>query len=82
MIDNVMGRVEFSLYIEELKKANDFETYLETVCWFIENETDMENSEVVKNLSRNIIAQIEIEAVEARLIDPGAKPVNIEQFIG
>lgn len=81
MAENVLGSVEFSLHIERLKIKNDFSTYIETLTYFVENETDMEYSEVIKNLSKSILTEVEIEARSMKLLKDNGTPVSIEHIL-
>jgi hypothetical protein len=53
---------DFCLYIESKKTELGFDTYLETVIWYIENESDQDFEHVAKNLNRKIIESIAVEA--------------------
>jgi len=53
---------EFNLYIEQIKKAHKFETYLEAISYFIEHESDEEPEQIAKMLNKKIIEELRIEA--------------------
>lgn len=59
---------DFSLYIEQLKVQKQFDTYIETVIYYVENESDKEYSNIVRNLNKKIIQSIEREASELKLL--------------
>jgi len=52
---------EFSLYIEKIKADQQFETYMEAVMYFYENETDHEMADIAKMLNRKIIGELQLE---------------------
>lgn len=58
----------FSLHIEEIKKDKGFDTYIEAVVWFHDNETDQEMSEIVKMLNQKIVDSIAYEAEEQKML--------------
>lgn len=62
------NKTDFSLYLEKIKKENEFDTYLETVVFFYENETDQEMEDIAKLLNRKIIDRIECEASDMNMI--------------
>lgn len=55
---------DFSLYIEELKVKMEFETYMETVVYYYENETDHEMEDIAKMLNQKIRDSLHLEAME------------------
>ena len=68
---------EFSLYIEGLKREHGFETYIETVTYYVENESDEAYSNIVRNLSPKIIKSITIEATKLKLIKHQTIPESL-----
>jgi hypothetical protein len=54
--------IDVNLQIERLKKEQEFDTYLEAVSFFLENETDEEPIRVAKLLNKKIIEEIQQEA--------------------
>ena len=59
---------DFSLYIEKLKYELCFETFIETISYFYENESDSEMKDVSKMLNQKIIDNITNEAQKLNLI--------------
>lgn len=59
---------EFSLHLEKIKQDNGFDSYIETLTFFYENETDHEFEEIVKMLNPKIKAEIEREATSLGLL--------------
>lgn len=55
---------DFSLYIEELKVKMEFETYMDTVVYYYENETDHEIEDIAKMLNQKIKDNLHLEAME------------------
>ena len=55
---------DFSLYIEELKVKMEFDTYMETVVYYYENETDHEMEDIAKMLNQKIKDSLHLEAME------------------
>lgn len=53
---------DLNLQIEKLKVDNEFPTYMETLSYFLENETDQEPEQVAKLLNKKIIEEIHQEA--------------------
>lgn len=63
-----IDKTQFSLHIEEIKLKKEFESYIETLVYFYENETDQEMSEITKMLNTKIIEHIRYEAEEQKLL--------------
>lgn len=59
---------EFCLYLESLKAKHKLETYMETLLYFYENETDKEMEDIAKMLNKKIIDCIEREASMSNMI--------------
>lgn len=55
---------DFSLYIEELKVKMEFETYMDTIVYYYENETDHEMEDIAKMLNQKIKDSLHLEAME------------------
>lgn len=53
---------EFNLRVERLKLEHKFDTYIETLSYFLENETDQEPEQVVRFLNKKIIEEVHKEA--------------------
>jgi len=68
---------DFSLHIEQIKNKMEFETYIETVIYFYENETDQEMEDIAKLLNKKLIDCIEREGVSVKMI----KSYNLEPII-
>lgn len=63
-----MTQNDFSLHIEEIKQEFQFETYMEAVMYFYENETDHEIEEISKMLNKKIRDTIMLEAMQAGMM--------------
>lgn len=59
---------EFCLRLEEIKKENGFETYIETILHFIEHESDVDVEEVSGFLNKKILDAVEYEARQRNLL--------------
>lgn len=59
---------DFSLHLENLKIEFGFDSYMETVVWYMENESDLDIDELVKYLNRKIREQIEYEALQLNML--------------
>jgi hypothetical protein len=67
--------VEFNLRIEQLKIDHNFETYLETLSYFIDNETDQEPEQIAKLLNKKIVEELSKEGSKQGFLK------NIEETI-
>jgi hypothetical protein len=59
---------DFNLKIEQLKIEQHFDTYIETLGYYLENETDQEPDKVAKHLNKKIIEEIQKEANELGML--------------
>lgn len=59
---------DFCLYLEQMKKDLELDTYIETVLHFYENETDQEIEDIAKLLNKKLIDSIEREGVDLKVI--------------
>ena len=59
---------DLSLYIERLKISHKFSSYIDTVIYFVEYESDAELNQVVNLLNKKIKEEIRLEAIEMGLI--------------
>lgn len=71
-----MSMNDFSIYIEELKMKMEFDTYMETIVYFYENETDHEMEDIAKMLNQKIKNNLHLEAMERGMM----KENNIVQI--
>jgi len=55
----------FCVYLEELKLKHNFESYIETVVWYVENESDLEPEDLVKYFNKKILDAIKFEAISS-----------------
>ena len=53
---------DFCLYLERIKQEQEIDTYLETVLWYAEHESDLEMEQIVRYLNKKIRDGIEYEA--------------------
>lgn len=58
----------FNIYLEIIKREYGFDSYIETVTWFAENESDMEIDQIAKHLNKKITEEIRKEAIEANMV--------------
>jgi wyosine [tRNA(Phe)-imidazoG37] synthetase (radical SAM superfamily) len=68
---------EFSIHIEHLKEQQNFDTIIETLVWFTENESDQEYEQIVKLLNRRLKQQVEIEARDLKLLKDNSELVSL-----
>lgn len=68
---------EFCLYLEQMKQRLGFNTYIETIMYFYENETDQEMEDIAKLLNKKLIDCIEREGVDINMI----KGYSLESLI-
>jgi len=68
---------EFSIHIEYLKEQQNFDTIIETLVWFTENESDQEYEQIVKLLNRRLKQQVEIEARDLKLLKDNSELVSL-----
>lgn len=68
---------DVNLLIEKLKVDNEFSTYIETVSYFLENETDQEPEQVAKLLNKKIIEEINQEANSLGMLKVKQEPIAI-----
>lgn len=59
---------EFCIHLENLKQTHGFETYIETISWFIEHESDQEPEQIARLLNKKILDRIEVEAQSMKLL--------------
>lgn len=68
---------DLNLQIEKLKIDNEFPTYIETLTYFLENETDQEPEQVAKLLNKKIIEEIHQEANVLGMLKIKQDPIAI-----
>lgn len=59
---------EFCIHLESLKEEMGFDTYLETLSHYMENDSDLEPEQIAKHLNRSIIDNIRTEAMALNLV--------------
>lgn len=59
---------DFCLYLEQVKKEQEFDTYMETLVWYSEHESDLDMEQLVKYLNKKIRDSIEYEARISNLL--------------
>lgn len=59
---------DFNLKIERLKIEQEFDTYIETISYYLEHESDQEPDKVAKHLNKKIIEEIQKEANELGML--------------
>jgi hypothetical protein len=73
----MQSKNDFNLHIEHLKVVHKFETYIETLSYFLERETDQEPEQVARCLNKKIIEEINVEANHRGLLKSNEVPVSI-----
>lgn len=68
---------EFCIHLENVKRERGFETYMETVVWFSENESDADIEEIAKFLNKKIKDAIQYEAVMSNMMKDNTMPVSL-----
>lgn len=58
----MINKMNFNLYIESKKVELELDSYIETLSWFMENESDQEPEQIVKNLNKKLLEEIKQEA--------------------
>lgn len=56
------NKMNFNLYLEAKKIELGHTSYLETISWFMENESDQEPEQIAKCLNKKILEEISKEA--------------------
>lgn len=74
-----LANIDFNLRIEQMKKEQKFETYLETVTYFIENESDSEPEQIAKLLNKKIKEEIYKESINESKIKTQDSGIHILQ---
>ena len=59
---------EFCLYLESIKQSLEFDTYIETIAYFYEHETDQEMEDIAKLLNKKIIDCVEREGISSNMV--------------
>lgn len=68
---------EFSIHIEHIKKTQEFDSYIESIVWFAENESDLEIEQIAKFLNKKLREAIEHEANIKNLLKDSSKSVQL-----
>jgi len=68
---------EFSIHIENIKKEQQLETYIQAVVWYAENECDLEIEQIAKFLNKKIRDAIETEANELNMLKDNSKCLDL-----
>lgn len=67
----------FCIHLEKLKKELELPTYIETITWFVENETDLEVEQVVRHLNKKVIDSIKYEAYSMNMLKEKTELVSL-----
>lgn len=59
---------DFSLHLEQIKQEQEFDSYIETIVWYSEHESDLEMDQLVRHLNKKIRDSIEYEARISNLL--------------
>lgn len=68
---------EFCVHLEQIKIEHSFDTYIETVVWYSEHESDMEIEDLTKHLNKKIKDSIAFEATNLNLLKSKEKLVSL-----
>lgn len=68
---------DFNLYIEQIKKAQAFDTYLEAITYFMEHESDESPEKISKMLNKKLKEEIRKEASNAGLLRNNEKVITL-----
>ncbi len=66
--------------IERIKIDMRFDTYMETILWLHENETDVEIEEIAKHLNQKIVEHLRNEAIDINMLNM-KKPRSIMESL-
>lgn len=66
--------------IERIKREMEFDTYMETILWLQEHETDVEMEEIAKNLNQKIIDNLRDEAINSNMLKMAPKRSIMESL--
>lgn len=59
---------DFCLHLERIKQEQELDTYMETVLWYAEHESDLEFEQIVRYLNKKIHDSIEYEAIKGNML--------------
>lgn len=59
---------DFCLYLERIKQEQELDSYIETVLWYAEHESDLEFEQIVRYLNKKIRDSIEYEAIRDNML--------------
>lgn len=59
---------EFCLKLEEIKQEQNFETYLETILYYYEHNTDIEMEQLARFLNKKILDSVKYEANQLNML--------------
>lgn len=68
---------EFCIHLDRLKDEHQFDTYIETISWFAENESDQEMDQIAKHLNRKIRDAVEYEARQLHMLKDNDELVSL-----
>ena len=71
------NKSDFNLHIEKLKIENGFDTYIETITYYIENESDQEPEQIAKHLNKKITEEIHKEANQLGMLKSSEDVVSL-----
>jgi hypothetical protein len=68
---------EFCEHIESIKVKQDYDTYIESVVYYVEVQSDLSYESVVKLLNKKIMESIQFEAVQENLLKEKLEMVTL-----
>lgn len=68
---------EFSIRLEQIKRDHNFESYIDTLLWYAEHESDAEIETLVKFLNKKIVDAIKFEAQTKNLLKSSTEMVSL-----
>jgi len=68
---------EFCLYLETIKQEQDFDSYIETIVWYSEHESDLEMDQLAKYLNKKLKDCIAYEARTMNMLKDNEPLVNL-----
>lgn len=71
------NNTEFCIHLEKLKQEHQFDTFIETIGWFIENESDQEPEQIARLLNKKILENIEVEARNLNMLKSNSPTIEL-----
>lgn len=68
---------DFCIYLEQLKSKLEFDSYIETIVYYSEHESDVDLEQLVKFLNKKIVDGIKYEASQNNLFKDETKLISL-----